>query len=198
MGIDLLNQMAKTTTGKPKKKDDKPQFVDATLTADCAKIIEAKRMTAHWEAVQVTAEAQVRAKVLPGLKEACRRDREVRSSIRINEMLTLTSVCKYSAVPAQAKPALLETFGEVPFKLYFKDEMKIGLTPEAAADEAFLTALIGMVGDAEFVKRFTVTRTLSVTPAFHAAVLLDASVEAKAKPFLDDQTIKQSTPSFKV
>lgn len=194
--LDLLDKMA-TSPGAKAKKESKPEVNDPALDKIIDSIIDAKNKVAHYEAIQSTSEAQARASLLPALRQVCRRDRKVQSSMRVNGKLTLTSQNRYSKVPGEHKAALREVFAD-DFDRYFKDELKIELTPEAAADEAFLGTLIKSVGEAEFMRRFKVARTLSVTETFHTAVTLDEKVEAAAAPFVGSEIIKQATPSFRV
>lgn len=192
---DLLKRMAAKTPAK-KGKQEKPALNDPSLQADVDAYI--KHRTAEDEAKSM-ADAVKDRLVTAGQRfrlEHCRAARAVESSVSINGKLTMTRSSAYSKVPAEREDALRAAFGEK-FDSYFKADLVIALTPDAATDEGFLGRLMEALGE-DFEQKFTVTRSIKPTEQYHNDVTLDPAVEAAAQPFIDEQVIKPFAASLKI
>jgi len=195
--MDLLKQMAGASK-KPaaKRKQDKPEVNDPALDQQIDTWTEARREAARHKSLADTAEAQILAAALPAYREACRQAGRHEASAKVNGRLLMTAANRYSAIPQDQEAELQATFGD-DFDRYFKSSMRIALTDEAAADEAFLARLIEALGD-EFARRFVVTRTLTPTEALHLDMVMRPEVEERARPFVESEVIKPAKPSLKL
>jgi hypothetical protein len=148
------------------------------------------------KSLRQTEEDQILSVAVPQLIEQCRRAGKVETSIRINNAITLTRKNQYCPLP-DANIDEVRKLAGVTFPRYFAEKLKIELTAEAAADEAFLQKLLGALGPGEFAARFNVTRSVVPTEEFHRAVTLDRAVADKAAPLLEQQIIRPYKPSLR-
>lgn len=195
--MGLLQKMAGKSKPAAKKKAEKPEVSLPDLDRHILRWQAAKKRFDRYKSLADTEEAQILAAARPAYREACRAASSFESSAKVNGKLLLTAANKYSPVPQDHESALAETFGD-DFGRYFKAALQIKLTDEAAADEEFLGRLIEALGEDEFARRLTVTRTLSVTEALHRDIVMRPEVEEKARPFTESEVIKQYKPSLKL
>jgi hypothetical protein len=195
--MDLLMQMAAgKAPAKGKKKAEKLAASLPDINPHIDRFLEAAREAETWESRRVTEEQQILAAAAPERLRLCRESGRFESSVTVNDRLLMTQTCVYSAIPADHEADLREAFGADAGR-YFKVDLKIALTPEAAKDDAFLARLIEAMGP-EFAARFTVARTVKPTEEFHRDYTLRADVQEKARPFVETEVIKANKPSLRI
>lgn len=199
--LDLIAQMAAAPKAGKDKKPSKPEIdLSPELEAAAKEFITQKALEETAKARCAAAKDQLLAAAGPRRLAWCVAQKAVQASVAIVAgavRLTMTQTKQYSKVPEARTADLKAAFGEQ-YERFFTATMAIGLKPESANNNDVLTALIEKLGPVFFAQHFAVTRDLEVAEAFHNAYTTDASVQAIAKPFIDDQTIKPYSPSFKV
>lgn len=193
-GASALSRLAGAAKPATKKKAEKPEILDDGLDPLIDKIISCKGAIKTAESQLADAEDQLNATVGPQRLAICRDLRRVESTIRLNGKLSFIVQNRYSKVPQEHAAAAREAFGDQASQ-FFRETFAVALTPEAVSDEAFVDRLVAAIGEEEFAKRFTVTRELAVTEAFHNAFTLDDRVEQVARPLIDQGIIKPAKSS---
>jgi hypothetical protein len=169
---------------------------DPSLDDPIARFLEAKREADRWTALMETAEAQIIERGRELRIAECRRARRLESSIRLNNAVTMTQKAQYCKIDP-AYIADMETAFGADAGRYFVQRLKIELTEQSAADENVLAELLRAFGEDGFARIFKTTRTVEVTEQFHHDLTLLPEVEAAARPFLDDETIKPYKPTVR-
>ena len=213
--LDLLRQLAGARPAKS-KKPAAPVAERPDMGPTIKGWHEAKKLADQYTSVQKTFAAQIIAAASAERLAACRRAGQVLTTVRLDGGpeagglgVTVTQTSRYCRLPDEKpeqqarRDELLAAFGDDAPR-YFAEQLEVTLA-DGAADrddyQAFLAeyvgVLIGHFGE-RFAQWFKVTRSFAPTQAFHNDYALRPDVEAKARPFVDDETIKPYAPSVKV
>lgn len=204
--LDLIRAKAKSAPSS--KKSDTP-IIERPDLADLLR--EWQQAKADFNA------AESRVKVAADQVAAVGRDERIKASRRLGKVVStvklvghgascdVTTTSRYCAIAQeseaqQARLAELQAaFGD-DAPLYFRERLEVTPTEEALGDEDFLAGFVGLLMEhygEKFDALFKTKQSFTPTKAFHEAYTLRGDVQAKAQPFVDDQTIKGYAPSVK-
>lgn len=199
--MSLLAGIAATAPAK-KGKAEKPELQDPALAESIDSFIKHQAAMESSEALMNAAKGQLTARAREHRYEFCATQGRVVASTSLSAgagkpKLTFTMQNRYSAVPGEHVPALLEAFGE-DYQRYFKSAFELKLNDTSANDEAVLAELIEKVGEEFLGKHFAIKQVVKVQEALHGAISVQPDVRKIAQPFLDMEIIKPASASLKV
>lgn len=205
--LDALRKMARGS-GTPRKGSDTPLVERPDLADLLNRWAEAKREAAKFDSLVQACAAQIAAAARDERLRASRRAGRVISTVRLSGggvSCDVTQSSRYCKVPNETPAQLArveqlrETFGD-DFGRYFRERLDVTPTEGALADEDFLAGFVALLMEhygERFAALFSTTQTFTATRAFHDEYTLRPEVEAKAQPFIEDETVKPYAPGVK-
>ena len=207
-----LDALRKAAGGSAtKKKGSTPMVVVPELAQPLKSWAENKRLAETYQALADTFKAQLVSAGRGEQINASRAAGEVLSTVKIASspdptatFCNVTVTSRYCKIPNEtdAHKARLEQLADVfgdDYPRYFKESLDITVNSEAVNEDfiaGFYTLLSEHYGD-DFAKFFVVKQEFLPTKAFHNDYTLKADVQAKAQPFIEDDTLRGYSPSVK-
>jgi hypothetical protein len=194
--MDTILKLAKTAPARG-SKSEKPAVNDPALNAQIEEFIRLKHEAETAVSLRDAAEEQIISTVRPHHLDACRRAGEALTSMTVNGRLNFIQKNQYTNVPEERADDLAAAFGEQ-FEQLFRPTLKISLLERSANNEAVLETLLTKLGPEFFAEHFAVKRDLVVQKTFHERYCTDPQVQALAKPFVEDRTVRAYKPTLTV
>ena len=206
--LDALRKMARGAAAASKKGSDTPLVERPDLADLLGRWAEAKREAARFDSLVRAHADQIAAAARDERLRASGRAGRVLATVRLSGggvSCDVTQGGRYCRVPDETPAQLArlaqlrEAFGD-DFGRYFRERLDVAPAEGAAADEEFLAGFVGLLmghyGE-RFAALFSTTQTFTATRAFHEDYTLRPDVEARARPFVEDETVKPYAPSVK-
>ncbi len=174
----ILAKAASKTESKPSKSknpvielpEQKTAIKDWLKAASDLKDAEARKATAEESILPAAEKARI---------EACRRDGKYYSSVKVEDLVTISVQNRYSPINTSDFPAIEDLFGEKASD-FFSTKTEIKLTDAALNDEKIIEKLINAVGEDNFKTFFEVKQSVVPTEIFHEGSAVNAEIGKKA------------------
>lgn len=174
----ILAKAASKTESKPSKSKN-PVIELPEQKGAIKEWLDAAKDLKDAESRKATAEEKILPAAEKARIDACRRDGKYYSSVKVEDLITVSVQNRYSPINTADFPAIEDLFGEKASD-FFATKTEISLTDAALNDEKIIEKLINAVGEENFKTFFNVKQNVFPTEVFHEQSAVNAELGKKA------------------